>query len=238
MENTKLLVSALATVLTAFVITGCSTTSTPPSIQTGPDAQKSFDGLNVVDHSLADQAWAREDLDLSPYTKLLLVNSGFEYRQVKNRGRTSAERARGGPYYLDADRRARFEAEVHKTFVEEMEKVEYYEFVTEPGPDVLMVRGALLDIVTEVPDLSRITGMTDIYITTVGEATLVLELRDSESGTVLARSVDRRAAERMGGQMMQANTVTNAAEVRRLIRFWSTRLRESLDGFAAANRAN
>jgi hypothetical protein len=38
--------------------------------------------------------------------------------------------------------------------------------------------------------------------------------------------------------MMRANTVTNAAEVRRLIRFWATRLVENLDGFAEANRGN
>ena len=222
--------------LAAVLVAACQTT--PPAIQTGPDAEKSFDGLNVVDNSQADQAWAREDFDISQYTKIMLVTSGFEYRQAKNRGQTTTERSRGGPYYLDADRRARFEAEVHKVFVEELEKLQNYEFVTEPGPDVMMLRGAMLDIVTYVPDMTRMTGNSDIFVTRVGEATLVLELRDSESGTVLARSVDRRAAERMGGQMMRANTVTNAAEVRRLIRFWATRLVESLDGFAEANRGN
>ena len=221
MRNIIFTRTALFPALAAMSLVACTTTA--PSIQTGPDAEKSFDGLNVVDHSKADQAWAREDFDISEYTKIMLVSSGFEYRQAKNLGRTTAERSRGGPYYLDADRRARFEQEVGKAFAEEMAKIQNFEIVTEPGPDVLMVRGALLDIVTFVPDLSRITGMTDIYVTRVGEATLVLELRDSESGTVLARSVDRRAAERMGGQMMNANTVTNAAEVRRLIRYWSAR---------------
>jgi hypothetical protein len=205
----------------------------PPTIQQGPDAELSFDGLHKVDNSVAREAWARPDLDLSPYTKLMLVSSGFEYRQAKNMGRTTAERSRGGPYYLDEDRRARFEALVGEVFREEMVKIENWEFTTEPGPDVLMVRGALLDIVTFVPDLRTMTGNTDLYVTSVGEATLVLELRDSESGTILARSIDRRAAERMGRQMMNANTVTNAAEVRRLIRFWGQRLRENLDAFAA-----
>jgi hypothetical protein len=59
----------------------------------------------------------------------------------------------------------------------------------------------------------------------------VLELRDSETTTILARSVDRRAAESAGGSLQYSNNVTNAAEVRRLIRHWATRLREGLDGF-------
>jgi hypothetical protein len=76
-------------------------------------------------------------------------------------------------------------------------------------------------------------GRSEVFLSSIGEATLVLELRDSETGAILARSVDRRAAETMGGSMTRSNSVTNKSEVRRLIRFWATRLRESLDGFAA-----
>jgi hypothetical protein len=38
--------------------------------------------------------------------------------------------------------------------------------------------------------------------------------------------------------MFEANRVTNMAEARRLVRMWATRLRESLDGFAAQQRGN
>ena len=220
---------SLLSVMAGLAVVACSTA--PPAIQQGPDAETSFDGLNRVDNAQADEAWARPDFDISQYSKLLLVSEGFEYRQVSNRGRTTTERSRGGPYYLDERRREAFETLVGEVFREEMGQIENWEFTTEPGPDVLMVRGALLDIVTFVPDLRAMTGNTDLFITRVGEATLVLELRDSQSGTILARSIDRRAAERMGGQMMNANTVTNAAEVRRLIRFWAQRLRDGLDGF-------
>ena len=229
MSKNRILKITLMSVMAGLVATACSTA--PPTIQQGPDAEVSFDGLHRVDNSQADEAWARPDFDISQYSKLLLVSEGFEYRQVSNRGRTTAERSRGGPYYLDERRRESFETLVGQVFREEMAQIENWEFTTEPGPDVLMVRGALLDIVTFVPDMRSMTGNTDIFITRVGEATLVLELRDSQSGTILARSIDRRAAERMGGQMMNANAVTNAAEVRRLIRFWAQRLRHGLDGF-------
>jgi len=220
---------AAVSLIAGLALAACQTA--PPSIQQGPDAELSYDGLHRVDNSRASMAWARPDFDVSQYRKLMLVSSGFEYRQARNRGRTTAERSRNEPYYIDDDRRKAFEDLVGGVFREELGKIQNWEFTTEPGPDVMIVRAALLDIVTFVPDPNDMPGRSEIFVNSVGEATLVLELRDSQSGTILARSVDRRAAERAGGQMFSSNAVTNAAEVRRLARFWGQRLRESLDGF-------
>ncbi|NOR67133.1 MAG: DUF3313 family protein [Woeseiaceae bacterium] len=220
----------LTTTLTfAVVLVACTTA--PPTIQTGPDAELSFDGLHKVDNSQADVAWARPDFDISGYTKIWLVGAGIEYRQVKNRGRTSVDRTRGGPYFIDDKSRAQFEELVGTVFKEELQKIEKYELVDGPGPDVLMVRGGLLDVTSYVPP-DPVGGRSVVFLSSVGEATLVLELRDSETGTILARSIDRRAAETIGGTFTRSNSVTNSAEARRLVRFWATRLREGLDGFS------
>ncbi len=217
------------TLILAVVLVACTTA--PPTIQTGPDAELSFDGLHKVDNSQADVAWARPDFDISGYTKIWLIGAGIEYRQVKNRGRTSVDRTRGGPYFIDDKSRAQFEELVGTVFREELQKIEKYELVDGPGPDVLMIRGGLLDVTSYVPP-DPVGGRSVVFLSSVGEATLVLELRDSETGTILARSVDRRAAETIGGTFTRSNSVTNSAEARRLIRFWATRLREGLDGFS------
>jgi hypothetical protein len=219
------------TTLLIFAVVSVACTTAPPTIQTGPDAELSFDGLHKVDNSQADVAWARPDFDISGYTKIWLVGAGIEYRQVKDRGRSTMARSQGGPYFIDDKSRAQFEELVGKVFREELEKVEKYELVDGPGPDVLMVRGGLLDVTSYVPP-DPIGGRSYIYLSSVGEATLVLELRDSETGTILARSIDRRAAETIGGTFTRSNSVTNSAEARRLIRYWGTRLREGLDGFS------
>lgn len=221
--------------LMAIATLSVACTTAPPTIQTGPDAEVSFDGLHKVDNSRADIAWARPDFDISSYTKIMLVAGGIEYTPAKNRGRTEAERSRGGPYFIDEDTRVRFEAEVTRTFLEEMQKIENFEIVDEPGPDVLMVRGGLLNVESYVPvdQFSSTAGRSNMFIRQVGEATLVLELRDSETNAILARSIDRRAAGPLGGTFMESNSVTNLAEVRRLIRFWATRLRDALDGFVS-----
>jgi hypothetical protein len=235
MQDFKKTKTLLAAAATAALLAACSTTA--PTIQTGPDAEVTFDGLNRVDNSQADVAWARPDFDISQYTKIMLVGAGVQYREADNMGRTTTERSRGGPFYLDADRRARFEALVADVFTEELAQIQNFEIVEEPGPDVLTVRGALLDVVSFVPDMQNQAGRFNIILASVGEVTLVLELRDSQSGTVLARSVDRRAAQRAGGtQGFDANRVTVEAEVRRLMRFWARRLREGLDGFVEQQR--
>jgi hypothetical protein len=231
MKILGLIISRLPVLAIATISVACTTT--PPSIQTGPDAELSFDGLHKVDNSQADLAWARPDFDISGYTKIMFVRGGIQYTPAKNKGRTSMERQRGGPYFIDENSRERFEELVRTTFTEEMQKIERFEIVTEPGPDVMIIHGGLLNVESYVPvdDFSRTAGRSSIFISSVGEATLVLELKDSETGAILARSIDRRAAAPIGGTMQESNRVTNAAEVRRLIRFWGTRLREGLEGF-------
>lgn len=229
MKTSSSVFSLMTTLMFSAALIGCETA--PPTIQTGPDAELSFDGLHMVDNSQADVAWARPDFDISGYTKIWPVGAGVEYRQVKNRGRTSMDRTKGGPYFIDDKSRGQFEETVGEVFKEELQKIQKYELVDGPGPDVLMVRGGLLDVTSYVPP-DPVGARSHIFLSSVGEATLVLELRDSETGTILARSVDRRAAETIGNTFQRSNSVTNSGEVRRLIRYWATRLREGLDGFA------
>lgn len=115
-----------------------------------------------------------------------------------------------------------------EVFRDELSKIENWEYVTEPGPDVLILVGYMVDIVSSVP--LNMVGRNDVYITRVGEATLVLELRDSMSQQVLARSADRRGADPSWPTV--ANTVTSLAEVRRLSRTWARTLVNRLDELA------
>jgi hypothetical protein len=218
--------------LITVILIGCtSAPSVPPTVQTGSDAELSFDGLHKIDNSKADIAWAKPDFDISSYSSIMIQGGGVRYRPVKNRGSSAMVRTSSGPYFIDDKTRAAFEALVKEIFLEEMQKIERFTIVDKPGPDVLLVTGGLLDVVSMVPP-EPAGGRSYVLLRSVGEATLVLELRDSESGTILARAVDRRAAENVSGLGNRSNSVTNSAEVKRLIRFWATRLREGLDGFA------
>ncbi len=198
-----------------------------PRIQTGPDAEISFDGLHRVDRSVMDMAWAKPTLDLTLYSKLLLVSGGFAYREVEEPSRYDRSATE---FPISEENRVRLRETVGEIWTEEFQDLENWEIVNQPGRDVLILGGARIDNVSAVPPPNRNIGRGDVYLSQVGQATLVLELRDSMSGEILARSVDRRAAESTWA--VEASTVTTWAEVRRLARTWARILVNRLDQIA------
>jgi len=214
----------IATVLVA----GCS--SAPPTIQEGPDAQVSFDGLHVVDNSVFKLAWADPEVDFSQYNKIMPGGAFFEYRAVKNKSRSGRALSSQREFYIDDKARERLEAIVSEIFNEEVAKSTRFTVTDAPGPDVLIIRGGLHDIVSFVPP--ETVGRSDIYLSEVGEITLLLEVVDSRSNEVIMRAVERRAAE--SAYAMRSSPVTTWSEIRRLTRRWATKLRDGLDAIPEA----
>ncbi len=220
-------IAVIAACLLGFA--GCSST---PTFQTGEDAEITHDGLTRMEGTVMDVVWAREDIDLVGFTTVMFEGVGFQYRNDSGpysgragSGTTSVARRSTSEFQLHEDTKAIFEEEISGAFLEEIQRSDILEVVDEPGPDVVLVRGGLLDIVSRVPP--ETVGRSRIFISSIGEATLVLEIIDPMSNTVLARAVDRRAGDRMGG--MESNPVTNRAEVRRLGRRWGSMLRDGLE---------
>ena len=108
----------------AALVSGCATSE--PTIDTSPGAEVSFDGLHLVTGSRADLAWARPDLDLSPYTKIMLQGAGIEYRPGGISGRAPAARSTSGPYAVTEAQKERFKKAVGDAFRKEMARSEYF----------------------------------------------------------------------------------------------------------------
>ena len=100
-----------------------------PRIQTGPDAEISFDGLHRVDRSVMDMAWAKPTLDLTQYSKLLLVSGGFAYREVDEPSRYNRSATE---FPISEENRSRFAETVREIWTEEFEDLENWEIVTSP----------------------------------------------------------------------------------------------------------
>jgi len=205
---------------------GCAGSS--PTIDTSDEAAMTFDGLYPVKGGTADEAWARPGADISQYSKIMLQGVGIEYRPGGESGRLYHSRSRGDYFEVDDKQKERLEEVLREVLIDELGKSEQFKIVGEPGPDVLLIRLGLLDVVSYIPP--EPIGRTEIFLSSVGEATLVLEIRDSSSGAIIARAVDRRAAEDSTG-FTRSNRVNNITEIRRLARFWARKLRERLDEF-------
>jgi hypothetical protein len=183
--------------------------------------EETFDGLRRVENSRASAAWARPDIDWSNYRKIRLQGAGVQFRPVRQRGSAARE------FPVTEAQKQRLKEVLAEVFTEELQNSTRFELVTEPGPDVLTVWGGLYDVVSFVPPER---GARDrIFLDQVGQATLVLELRDSQSEATLVRALDRRAASRAGGTMQRSSSASNWSEVRRVARRWATMLRERLD---------
>jgi len=208
-----------------LLLVGCAQA---PSIQQGPDAEVTFDGLVRIDHSQFSNAWIDPDVDLTQYTKILAGGAEFEFRAVKkNTSASMARRTNDSEFWISDENKEALKEIVTTAFREELQKSEKFTFADGPGPDVLLIVGGLHDIVSRVPP--DMIGRGEIYLSSVGEATLILEARDSLSGETIYRAIDRRSAEQAGGQIQMSNTVTSRSEVRRMAQRWASRLRVGLD---------
>lgn len=94
-----------------------------------------------------------------------------------------------------------------------------YQVVTTPGPDVLRVRTAILNIQVASPDLMSSMSRTITNSSAAGAATLVVEARDSQTNALLGRAVDSRLAGE-GGSILR-NSVTNRSDFRQLVKKWA-----------------
>jgi hypothetical protein len=210
--------------LLALAMAACS--SAPPTVQTGPDAEVSYDGLHLVDNSMFKLAWADPDADWARYDQFIPGGGVYEFRAVKKGNKTYSARSNQTEFWIDDADRAKLQEETSAIFREEMAKSERFTMTDTPDANVLIIRGALHDIVSNVPP--DMMGRGEIYLSSVGEATLILEAVDSLSGEVIFRAVERRAAAPTTGGV-RANSVTTWSEVRRMIRRWATTLQKGMD---------
>lgn len=178
--------------------------------------------------------WVRPDVDMNRYGALYLWEPEFQFREG---GETSAGttsqllRGDGGPYAMRPDDQERFEKLVTETFVAELERSKLFRVVDSPAADTLILRAGFLDITSEVPP--NPDRVANLYLASVGEATLVFELIDAETGVIQARAAERRLIQpdsRMRGvNTAPANSATVWADVERWARDRAQDLRKALE---------
>lgn len=179
------------------------------------------------------ETWVNPDTDWTRFDSLYLWSAEFQYRDVgpARRTRSSVLNTRQREFGISDVDREKFEEIVSEAFVKEIQKAKRFEIVDDPRTTSLIMRGAVLDIISRVPPDT--VGRSDIYLSSVGEATLVLELIDASSGEVAAVVAERRALQSGTGQIdsfsMPTNNATIIAEVRRWARREASTLRKALE---------
>ena len=184
--------------------------------------QPNTEGLVEVKVAGLQQVLAVPDADLSRYKSVML--DPIEVTFHKSWDPRPAGRS------LDAAEKTRIRkdmAEVlRKEFVAELGQGGY-RIVDSPGDDVLRVRAEIRDLYINAPDVDRAATIRT-YTRSTGEMTLVAELRDSVSGSLIAKAVDRRV-DPDSAWFEWTTRIDNAQSARRAAEKWARALRSQLD---------
>ena len=94
----------LVAIAAVIFIAGCAT---EPSIQSGPNAETTFDGLVRIDNARFAGAWIDPDVDLKQYSKIIPGGAEFEFRSVQKMSASAARRANEREFWIsDSDKQA------------------------------------------------------------------------------------------------------------------------------------
>jgi hypothetical protein len=196
------------------------------------EAPASWDGLVEVKPKKMDLVYLLPGADFRPYTKVMVDPTEVAFRKdwlkEMNRPGTSLSRRvteEDAAKILEAAR-----SNFDDIFQEAFTKAGYAVVAT-PGPDVLRVSTGVLNLYLNAPDTMS-AGRSRSFTANAGEATLVIEVRDSTTGALLGRVVDQRETRDSGGMQM-ATSASNLSDFRVLFKQWAATTAKGLDELKA-----
>lgn len=177
---------AAAGIITALEVVSASA---QPELPFASDGEVTTDGLYPLDPAVMGVAWVRPDVDLSDYTKFYAGGTAIQFRDIPDRWHNARTIETAEAFFIDEPRKKRLRELFDAAFDKALDSVRGFERSTERGPDVIVVQGFLIDVISGVPPY--IPGSSVTNIKWPWEANIVLEIRDSVTLTALARTVVR-----------------------------------------------
>jgi hypothetical protein len=201
-------------VLLILALSATACVSEPPA---AISSTVNYEGLADVRKPYFEVAQVRPETVFSAYDGIIVNAPELAFR-TPDRSQKQ--------FPLDENQKRRFEEALTEAFSLEISDLKNLDLKDQPGPSVLELTVRVENITATVP-----TGQgtqLGFALTAVGEATLILELRDSESGEVLARGVDTRAVQ--GAALgRDGGLVTRWEDVEKLCSRWASMARSRLD---------
>ena len=184
-----------------------------------------FDGLEEISSRYFSAAFIRPGVNFSHYRELLLGESELAFR-TPDRSKQQ--------FPLTAEQKNRFRQLLDTQFAKELASSNTLQMTSSAGPQTLKLEVRVQDIVAIVPPRS-VSGVGDIALHALAEATLVIEISDSESEEVLARVFDRRAIEGTAVAPKRGPPITQWQEVEAVCGRWASTVRARLDVVVSGN---
>jgi len=181
---------------------------------------ETMDGLNLVPDTKAYAVYMKPGVSLEKYDQAKILDCYVQFVAHYQQNFNMDAIGLGGMVTTKDmdDIKQWLSAEFTKVFTEQLQK-NGQTVVDTTGPNVLLLRPAIINLDVTSPDLDR-PAMVNNYVASAGSMTLYMELYDSATSELLARIIDPEAGQE-GGMAFEANRVTNEAEADEILRHWA-----------------
>lgn len=218
----KFLTSMFSVIMTFGLLCFCVAPVTRASskAEQSADALAEAAGLSRLKDSVMDHAWVRPGVNLGKYSQVLVMPIDLAYRQKPRKSHNE--------YALTPAQKESLSEIVPVALASELEELDGLELTDRRGRHVLVLETALIDIVSHVPE--EPVGRGASFVRVIGEATFVVELRDSMTDELVARAIERR--EVTSSSVRRSSRVWNRNEVRHAAERMSASLRRQVEEFS------
>jgi hypothetical protein len=183
------------------------------------------DGLHLMEDSKLAVVYAKPDVDLGVYNRVMLLDAGVAFK--KNWKRDQNRSYPNKVNSRDMDRiKERLANLFHEVFTEKLVEAGY-ELVSETADDVLIVRPAIINLDVEAPDVAS-ANRSYTLTQSAGEMTLYLELYDSLTGDLLGKALDRQA-DRESAYLTWQTRSSNRVAAESMLKSWADVLVNALN---------
>jgi len=189
------------------------------------------DGLARVESAGFDEFYLRPKTDLAGYRKVMVDPAQVSMKQGWLKHINSTKDVTRWITAMDVKRiidgaNQTLEGSVTRAF-----RGRGYEISTAPGPGVLRLSPSVPDLWLNAPDIQAADPARFASVD-AGDATLILEARDSVSGAVLARVVDRNTA-RQTFRLNPTTTTSNVFWFQMIFESWATKCAREFEAVQA-----
>jgi Protein of unknown function (DUF3313) len=196
--------------------------------QTSKDATGVPQNPVWLDHAAAGLAYVNPNTDFSRYTAILLMPLRLDNVEIIQPQSSISTIGNSNWQLTDAEKQ-RWQEDYREAMITQLSSAGGYTMVEDAAKNVLRISSRMTRIAPTAPkddNSSRPMGRSRMFTEGAGKMSIEVTFSDSESGELLALTKDTRSGSSIWGIN---NSVTNAAEVRRVFNAWARQIRRQLD---------
>ncbi|MCH2170339.1 DUF3313 domain-containing protein [Myxococcota bacterium] len=158
----------------------------------GTDARVSHDGLHEVDQPSFKSLFLRAGTDFAAYRAILLEPLQIKLDYAASNSERGHTYGSGAAFELDGRDLERVRGYYKELMTKGLEADGTFQVVAKPGPGVLQMSALVVDLILNAPVEKTRNFQSRYYTGATSVVTIMVELRDSMSGEILARLGDSK----------------------------------------------